>query len=110
MTLFKYGRHLLEQYPSFLTFSLVKSNPETIKLIPKKDTYVVKGWGNSRTRHIDDEPGGLDPPEDSLNLKLKAPDTGHLSSAICLVQCAYILLEESYKIPDRGGALTPRVV
>ena len=109
MSLFKYSRHLLDQYPSLLTFGLVQSTPETSKLTPMLDTYVVKGWGNPRRRHPDDEPGGLDPPEDSLVLRLKAPDPGYLSSAICLVQCAYTLLEESYKIPDKGGALTPGV-
>ncbi|KAK3092294.1 hypothetical protein FSP39_000907 [Pinctada imbricata] len=62
-------------------------------------TFVAKGWKSN---------GDQDSRPDTINVtKLVGPEPGYVTTPICFVQAAVVLLKEGNKLPADGGVYTP---
>lgn len=104
MSRFSFTRKLLLRYSSFFTAGLFKPEGPTMKQIETCSfsmTFVSKGWKTQ----TDEEP--TTPPDTVKITKVTGPEMGYVTTPICMVQAAVVLLKEREKVPGKGGVLTP---
>lgn len=104
---FSFGRSLLIKYPSFFTFGGFKKGGPTMKQIQETSftmTFVSKGWSTK----LEDLSAQHDSAPDMLKItKVVGPELGYVTTPICMVQSAVVLLKEKDKLPKGGGVFTP---
>jgi short subunit dehydrogenase-like uncharacterized protein len=104
-TKFSFGRYLLEQYPKQMSFGFCSKTGPSRKQIESSSirmTFVGLGYeGKNATE------GQKDPPTKKIVTSLYAPEPGYVTTPICVVQAAYVLLKEKNKMPKGGGVFTP---
>lgn len=64
-------------------------------------TFVSKGWKSLP----EGEPQS--PPDTVKITKVTGPEVGYVTTPICMVQAAVVVLKEKEKLPGKGGVLAP---
>lgn len=104
MTKFSFTRKLLLRYSSFFTAGLFKPEGPSLKQIETCSfsmTFVSKGWKSLP----EGEPQS--PPDTVKITKVTGPEVGYVTTPICMVQAAVVVLKEKEKLPGKGGVLAP---
>ncbi|XP_060068458.1 saccharopine dehydrogenase-like oxidoreductase [Ylistrum balloti] len=107
MTSFRLGQTLLMKYPSFFTAGFFKKGGPTKSQIENtsfKMTFVAKGWSKKLEDPLSDPE---EKPDTILTAKVAGPELGYITTPICMVQCALVILKEADKLPKDGGVYPP---
>ncbi|KAI0226194.1 Saccharopine dehydrogenase-like oxidoreductase [Lamellibrachia satsuma] len=100
---FNFGRHLLIKYPRFFSCGMFSDSGPTRKQIEDSSfSHTFLGYG-----HDGEETDEKDAPKKKIVIRVSGPDAGYISTPICMVQAAYVVLSEQEKMPPKGGVLTP---
>lgn len=107
MTKFAMGRYLLEKFPEIFSLGVFSRTPPTreqseggyFKLI-----FKAKGWTE---KLLDSSDKHMEPPNKTVKAVLTGPDPGYITTAICIVSSALMILQEKEKLPESGGVFTP---
>jgi short subunit dehydrogenase-like uncharacterized protein len=103
----RFGRHLLEKYPETLSFGFVsKTGPSRKQIEGSSFRFTLVGLG------YEAETGGasgadVGPPTKRIVTSIIGPEPGYVTTPICVVQAAYVVLKEQDKLPKEGGVFTP---
>ncbi|KAL2653397.1 hypothetical protein R1flu_021525 [Riccia fluitans] len=104
MAQFKFGRFLLLKYPEIFSFGVfLKQGPteEEVKNSYFQQWFVGKGFSDS-SKPITK----TTKPDMKVVTRMSGPEIGYITTPICLVQCALLVLDQRSKLP-KGGVLTP---
>lgn len=111
LTKFSLGVSLLKTYPRLFSLgSFSKTGPTRKQIAESTFTMTLIGRGyvsraeDSEKPHDDDDDSL---PTQTLITRVTGPDPGYITTAICMVQAAYVLMAERDKLPHSGGVLTP---
>ncbi|XP_061167009.1 protein-cysteine N-palmitoyltransferase HHAT-like [Saccostrea echinata] len=99
MSKFSFTRKLFLRYSSFFTGGLFKPEGPSMKQIETCSfsmTFVSRGWKNK----TDEEPQS--PPDTVKITKVTGPEVGYVTTPICMVQAAVVVLKETDKLPGNG--------
>jgi len=105
---FSFGRWLLEAFPSFFSFGVFSKNGPSLKQIKGTSfsyMFFCKGFEGEKNENFD-----KDPPQGSIVVSVIGPEPGYITTPICLVQSAYILLCEKNNLPEEAGVYTPGAI
>lgn len=103
---FSWGRSLLLKFPGFFSGGMARSGGPTRSQI-ENSSFTVNFYGKGYPSRIKDGETHNDQPDKSIATCVRGPDPGYLTTAICVVQAAFVVLKENEKIPDNGGVLSP---
>ena len=98
---FRWGRSLLEAYPSFFSFgafSRVGPTREQLRDTSFQTIIVGKGWADKMAEPTD-EP--QEAPNKTVVVKVSGKDPGYTATSTCLVQAGITLIKEFNKLPDK---------
>ncbi|XP_040568153.1 saccharopine dehydrogenase-like oxidoreductase [Lepeophtheirus salmonis] len=101
----KFGRSLLENYPRFFSWGAVSKSGPSKKMADGTDfkvTLIGKGWKDKVDDRSDDSK-----PDRVVKVSVSGKNIGYGSTCELVVQSALSILEESNKMPDKGGVFTP---
>ncbi|BBM99941.1 hypothetical protein MPTK1_1g25030 [Marchantia polymorpha subsp. ruderalis] len=104
MAQFKVGRSLLLKYPQIFSFGVfLKEGPseDDVKNATFQQWFVGKGFSDS-TKQITKSTK----PDKQIVTRISGPEIGYITTPICLVQCALLVLDRRSTLP-KGGVLTP---
>ncbi|XP_021378454.1 saccharopine dehydrogenase-like oxidoreductase isoform X1 [Mizuhopecten yessoensis] len=107
MCSFRLGQNLLMKYPSFFTAGFFKKGGPTKSQIEDgsfKMTFVAKGWSKKLEDPLADPE---EKPDTVLTAKIAGPEIGYVTTPICMVQAALVVLKEADKLPQDGGVYPP---
>ncbi|XP_069117747.1 saccharopine dehydrogenase-like oxidoreductase isoform X2 [Argopecten irradians] len=107
MSSFGLGRTLLMKFPSFFTAGFFKKGGPTKTQIENssfKMTFVAKGWSKTLEDPLSDP---QEKPDTILTAKVAGPEIGYITTPICMVQSALVVLKEADKLPKDGGVYPP---
>lgn len=91
---FNFGRTLLDKFPAIFTGGMFRKTGPTRKQIEEATfTYTF-------VASVPEE-------KKKIITRITGPEIGYASTPICLVQAVYTLLQETDKLPEKGGVLTP---
>ncbi|KAH7973088.1 hypothetical protein HPB52_021163 [Rhipicephalus sanguineus] len=65
-----------------------------------------RGWTEKLAENTDRHAGPMDR---SLTIQLAGPDPAYVTTAVCMVQVAVVVLKEQQKMVVKGGVLSPGV-
>ncbi|KAM7288676.1 saccharopine dehydrogenase-like oxidoreductase [Ixodes scapularis] len=107
LSMFKFGRSLLENFPGLFSCGMVKKGgPTREQALACSFTMVIRGRGwNERLTELSDK--HTTPPEKTMVVRLDGPDPAYVTTAMCLVQAAMVILKEKDKMLGKGGVLSP---
>ncbi|GBL90608.1 hypothetical protein AVEN_172634-1 [Araneus ventricosus] len=66
--------------------------------------FKANGWSEKLSNPTDKH---TQKPNKTVTAVLKGPDPGYITTAICIVHSAIIILKEKDKLPLSGGVFTP---
>ncbi|GFY42239.1 saccharopine dehydrogenase-like oxidoreductase [Trichonephila inaurata madagascariensis] len=107
MTKFALGRDLLEKFPEIFSLGVFSRTP------PKKEQassgsfevrFKAVGWSEKLSDPTDKH---TEPPNKTVTGVLTGPDPAYISTAVCIVNSALVILSEKDKLPLSGGVFTP---
>ena len=101
---YSFGRWLLLKFPHILTLGYVKKGGPTKEQIDGTSftmTFVGRGFDS-----VENANGG-GKPNKQITARLSAPELGYVTTPICMVQCAAVVLKEAGKMQYKSGVLTP---
>ncbi|KAG5306539.1 SCPDL oxidoreductase, partial [Acromyrmex insinuator] len=98
------GRNLLLKYPTLFSFGIISSNPELLKPTYFSVTFNASGWTEKLAGPIDKH---RDPPNKKVVTRMSSDSPGYELTSIAMILSAVTILNETDKIPDNGGVLTP---
>lgn len=104
---FKFGRTLLERFPGFFSCGTVKrGGPTREQAVACSFTMIIKGkgWSEKLAEPTDNH---TSPPEKTMVVRLDGPDPAYVTTAMCLVQVAMVILKEKDKMLGKGGVMSP---
>ncbi|KAH7352557.1 hypothetical protein KP509_19G051700 [Ceratopteris richardii] len=108
LAMFAFGRKLLLRFPEFFSAGLFqKGGPNEEQVAAARFTmwFVGKGYSDSTmataSRAVQ--------PDLQITTAVSGPEIGYITTPICLVQCALIVLSDRRSLP-RGGVYTPGTV
>ncbi|XP_054716477.1 saccharopine dehydrogenase-like oxidoreductase [Uloborus diversus] len=107
MTKFSVGCYLLEKFPEMFslgTFSRTPSTRDEASNGSFKIIFKAKGWSE---KLLDSTDKHVEPPNKELIATVEGPDPGYITTAICMVNAALVVLNEADKLPESGGVFTP---
>ncbi|XP_071642449.1 saccharopine dehydrogenase-like oxidoreductase [Temnothorax longispinosus] len=107
MTRMACGRNTLLKYPSFFSFGFISHenpNMETLKLTHFSITFKARGWTEKLATPTDKH---TNPPNKEVITKVTGDSPSYGGTSIMVILSAITILNESDKIPDNGGVLTP---
>lgn len=93
-------RWFIEKFPLITTFgwfSHAGPNSQQIDGASFTNTFIGRGWSRDKINDPAIEPN--DKPNKKMMLKIKGPDPGYITTAICLVQTSLTLLAERHLMP-----------
>jgi short subunit dehydrogenase-like uncharacterized protein len=61
----------------------------------------------AKTGSTDEKTADLGAPTKRIVTTITGPEPGYVTTPICVVQAAYVLLNEQNKLPKGGGVFTP---
>ncbi|KAG8189959.1 hypothetical protein JTE90_009098 [Oedothorax gibbosus] len=107
MVKFALGRDLLEKFPEVFSLGMFSRNPSS-KEKPGEGSFKVIFNGKGWTEKLEDPTDRhQQPPNANIKAVLYGPDPGYISTAVCFVASAFIILNEEDKLPFNGGVFTP---
>ena len=90
LTLFSFGRYLLEQYPHLFTLGhFTKQGPTRVQIDSTRFSTRLIGKGWSKQSSTDQQ----------MTVVVSGRDPGYLATSVCIVQSGLTLLNESDKMP-----------
>lgn len=99
---FNFGRHLLIKYPRFFSCGMFSDSGPTRKQIEDSSfSHTFLGYG-----HDGEETDEKDAPKKKIVIRVSGPDAGYISTPICMVQAAYVVLSEQEKMPPKWVFIT----
>eukprot|EP00474_Spongospora_subterranea_P009850 CRZ10308.1 hypothetical protein [Spongospora subterranea] len=102
---FRLGRYLLLQFPELFSCGFVsRSGPDVHQI--RTTSFVLKFFGKGYSSF------GIESSKDpdiSIQATVVGPEPGYVTTPICAVQSAFVLLKERERLPFNGGVLTPAV-
>ncbi|KAL3685246.1 hypothetical protein R1sor_003268 [Riccia sorocarpa] len=104
MAQFKFGRSLLLKYPEIFSFGVFKKegpSEEQVRNAYFQQWFVGKGFSDA-SKPI----SKTTKPDTQVVTRISGPEIGYITTPICLIQCALVVLDERAKLP-KGGVLTP---
>ncbi|XP_071642451.1 saccharopine dehydrogenase-like oxidoreductase isoform X1 [Temnothorax longispinosus] len=107
MTRMACGRNLLLKYPSLFSFGFISHenpNMETLKSTHFSVTFKARGWTEKLAEPTDKH---TNPPNKEVITKVTGDSPAYEGTSIIAILSAITILNESDKIPDNGGVLTP---
>ncbi|KAK7490245.1 hypothetical protein BaRGS_00018590 [Batillaria attramentaria] len=109
MARFSFTRALLLKFPSFFTAGTFKRGGPTMKQIKESGfswTFFASGYSQT----LDDpEAQHEEAPDKKMVTKVSGPEPGYVTTPICMVQAAVVLVKERDRLPKDGGVYTPAV-
>ncbi|GBM84061.1 Saccharopine dehydrogenase-like oxidoreductase [Araneus ventricosus] len=102
------GRTLLQKYPSLFSAGLFsKRGPSRQQIMESftKLTFYADGWKKKAA----DSEKQLTKPDKKLKLTVTGPEIAYALTTICMVQAALTVLQDSDRMPFKGGVYTPGV-
>lgn len=109
LSMFSAGRWLLERFPGFFSAGKVKRGAPTREQVLSCSftmTMCGTGWKKDLTLNSESEVGKT---THSVTIRLEGPDPAYVTTAMCMVQIAVVVLKELDKMPIKGGVLSPGV-
>lgn len=104
---FSITRGILLQFPGLFTAGLVKKGGPTKKQI-EGTSFAMRFIGKGYSEKIDDpEKQHESPPDKKIETQVIGPEPGYVTTPICLVQSALVIIKEKSKLPKDGGVYTP---
>ena len=97
---FSFFRNLLIKYPDFFTLGVFKSNGPSAQQLAEtsfESRFVAKGYGKNDDMSAE--------PSIEMMTMVQGPEPGYVTTPICVVGCAAMLLNHQESIPF--GVLTP---
>uniref|UniRef100_A0A023GJY3 Saccharopine dehydrogenase NADP binding domain-containing protein n=1 Tax=Amblyomma triste TaxID=251400 RepID=A0A023GJY3_AMBTT len=107
LSMFGFGRWLLERFPGFFSAGMVKrGGPTREQALGCSFTMTMRGrgWKEKLAEATDRHTGNMD---HSMIIRLDGPDPAYVTTAICMVQVAVVVLKEKDKMIAKGGVLSP---
>ncbi|RKP06906.1 Saccharopine dehydrogenase-domain-containing protein, partial [Thamnocephalis sphaerospora] len=113
---FPLGRRLLKAHPRLFTAGMVSSsgpNIESIESSSFQQHMIARGYSRSQSTSAaaDKAPASsavtAAEPDVQLEVQVNGPNPAYTCTAICLVQCAYVLLDRKQRKRVSNGVLTP---
>lgn len=104
---FKCGRYLLENYPRLFSLGFVShEGPSRHSADSTKFTFTLsgQGWAEKLSDVAEDH---TEPPNKKMVVKVQGTNPGYGGTCTCLVQAALTILEETDKLPSKGGVYPP---
>lgn len=101
---FSLGRWLLLNFSNVFTLGAVKKGGPTKEQINGTSftmTFVGQGFDSVESMKSEGKPNR------QVTVRLTAPELGYVTTPICMVQCAAIVLKEGDKMRYQNGVLTP---
>ena len=102
LSLFGWGRRLLETYPELFTFGIFRKEGPTrqdLKETSFRTVIIGKGWAERLTEPTD-EPSFA--PNKTVVVEVKGGDPGYTVTSACLVQSGFTILRENHKIAQKS--------
>ena len=99
---YSWGRNLLKRFPGFFTNGLfTKSGPsrEETDTATFSIVFLGKGWKEGEDQE--------QPSKSRISAKVSGPHLGYPTCAICVIQAALTVIQETSSLPSKGGAFTP---
>eukprot|EP00250_Pteridium_aquilinum_P031274 c43343_g1_i1 orf=176-1510(-) len=107
LAMFAFGRRLLLRFPEFFSFGLFqRGGPSEEQLAAARFKMWFIGKGYSDSTMATSSHARLDT---QITTYVSGPEIGYVTTPICLVQCALIVLDQRRALP-RGGVYTPGTV
>ncbi|GIY05447.1 saccharopine dehydrogenase-like oxidoreductase [Caerostris extrusa] len=107
MTKFALGRDLLEKFPEVFSLGVFSRTPPK-KEKPSSGSFTMifnaKGWSEKLSDPSDQH---TQPPNKTVTAIMKGPDPAYITTAICIINSAIVILNEKDKLPAGGGVFTP---
>lgn len=103
------GRWLLEKFPGFFSAGMVKRGGPTREQAMGCSFVMTmrgRGWREKLAETSDRHGGQMDR---SVTIRLDGPDPAYVTTAMCMVQVAVVVLKEKEKMIVKGGVLSPGV-
>ncbi|GFS14893.1 saccharopine dehydrogenase-like oxidoreductase [Elysia marginata] len=101
---FSFGRWILLNFSNVITLGVVKKGGPTKEQIEGSSaTITFVGHGYDSPDSV--KAGGK--PNRQVTARLTAPEIGYVTTPICMLQCAVLVLKEGDKMKFRSGVLTP---
>ncbi|XP_076464634.1 saccharopine dehydrogenase-like oxidoreductase [Babylonia areolata] len=107
MAKFSLTRALLLKFPSFFTAGTFKKGGPSLAQIKGAAfswTFLATGYSDKLE---DPEAQHEEKPDQKMVIKISGPEPGYLTTPICMVQAAVVLLKEKGRLPKDGGVYTP---
>lgn len=103
------GRWLLEKFPGFFSAGMVRhGGPTRQQAMGSSFTMTMRGRGwREKLAEASDRHGGQ--MDHSVTIRLDGPDPAYVTTAVCMVQVAVVVLKEKEKMIVKGGVLSPGV-
>nr|XP_037272816.1 saccharopine dehydrogenase-like oxidoreductase [Rhipicephalus microplus] len=103
------GRWLLMRFPGIFTAGCVKQGGHSKEqALGCSFTLTARGRGwKEKLAHPGDHPRGR--MDHSVTIRMEGPDPAYLTTAVCMVQAAVVVLKEKDKMIVKGGVLSPGV-
>lgn len=109
LSMCSYGRWLLEKFPGFFSAGMVKRGGPTREQAMGCSFVMTmrgRGWKEKLAETSDRHGGQMDR---SVTIRLDGPDPAYVTTAMCMVQVAVVVLKEKEKMIVKGGVLSPGV-
>ncbi|XP_018355999.1 PREDICTED: saccharopine dehydrogenase-like oxidoreductase isoform X1 [Trachymyrmex septentrionalis] len=101
------GRNLLLKYPALFSYGFISHenpNPEMQKSTHFSLTFEASGWTEKLSEPTDEH---TDPPNKKIITKVSGDSPAYEMTSITAILSATTILNETDKIPNNGGVLTP---
>lgn len=109
MARFSFTRTLLLKFPWFFTAGSFKKGGPSMSQIKDAGfswTFFASGYSE---KLADPQAMHLEAPDKKMVTKISGPEPGYVTTPICMVQAAVVLIKERENLPLEGGVYTPAV-
>lgn len=104
-TKFSLGVQLLTKYPALMSLGLFSSQGPTRKQV-EGSAFQMTFVGKGSTPELSPSSSPTFSKDSQITTKVIGPEAGYVTTPICMVQSAYVVLKEATSIPEHG-VLTP---
>jgi len=104
---FRCGRYLLENYPRLFSLGFVShEGPSRASADGTKFTFTLSGQG-WKEKLSDPDDNHTEAPNKKMVVKVQGKNPGYGGTCTCMIQAALTILEETDKLPSKGGVYPP---
>jgi len=103
----KWGRYLLETYPSAMTLGMFSKKGPTKQQIEETsfDMFLIGHGYEEKLAEPQDQ--HKKPPTKKMVVRVQGPEAAYVTTPIVMTQAALTVLQETEKLPEDGGVFTP---